>query len=121
MKQRGFSTTLIAGAVALLVIGGLLVVQTKRLETAKVELSDCKTKYKQALASIQHQNEAVEALARAGAQATARSEVALKAANASLRASQSERDRLKGLAKKPATGLCPAGQAVSEVRQGLAK
>ena len=36
-NQRGFSTTLIAGAVALLVIGGLLVVQTKRVETCKTE------------------------------------------------------------------------------------
>jgi len=35
--QHGFSSALIAGAVALAVIGGLLVVQTKRLETCKTE------------------------------------------------------------------------------------
>ena len=115
-KQRGFSTLLGAG-IAFAVIAGLLVIQTKRLETAKVELSTCKDHYNQALASIQKQNESVEVGVKAGAQAKAASEAALKAANASLKASQAEKDRLA--LHKAKSGACE--DAVKVIRQGLSR
>jgi len=119
MKQYGLSSTLIAGAVALLVIGGLLVVQTKRLETAKSDLVVCATHYKEALEAIQKQNEAVSAFKDASEQAKKRAQEAQERAKAAGQGLVKERERLALLAKKPATGPCPAGEAVKRVREGL--
>ena len=125
MTQRGFllaGPALYAAVAAGVVIVGLSValkVQSARLDTAKAELALCTSQYNQALASIQRQNEAVKAQVKARTQAKAKSEAALKAATQALKASQSERDRLKGLATKPATGPCQAGEAVQEIRKGL--
>ena len=93
IAQRGLiaSLPLYGLIVAVAVAGGLgiaLKIQSGRLETAKAELELCKSQYNQALASIQRQNEAVEALAKASAQAKARSERALKAATQALRVSR---------------------------------
>ena len=124
MKQCGFLSGIalygLIGAVA--VAGGLgiaLKIQSSRLDTAKAELALCAMQYKQALESIQKQNEGVKALKEASEQARDRARIAVASVKAAQQGVVKERERLALLAKKPATGPCPAGAAVTEIKKGL--
>lgn len=119
--MKGFvSPLLIAGiAAGLLAVG--IAIQTKRLESAKAELALCADRYKQALASIQKQNEAVETWQKSLKEAKERAQAASQRAGKASAASKVERERLVALlANQPKPdGLCPAGTAVKELRSGL--
>lgn len=124
-RQRGFGLIayLIIGAVAL-GIGTTVVLTYKsaitRAEKAEAELVACADKYEQALASIAKQNAAIGEWEKAAAEASAKAKAARKEADKAHVATQSERERLKrAQAEFKATGTCPAGQAVQEIRKGL--
>ena len=122
--QRGFllAGPVLYGAIAAgaLVVGlsVALKVQSSRLDAAKAELSLCTSLYNQALASIQHQNQAVRELERASKAAQERAQEAQERARAENKGLVRERERLAAL-KPPPAGPCPSGQAVQRIREGL--
>lgn len=123
MNQRGFVIYALLGALALAGAAGAWAwVQGKRLEAAKASLEACQSRYAEALEAIRRQNEAVEAFKKSSQEAQDRATAALAAARQAQAGSLKERERLKALlGQKPPAGPCPAGSAVSEIRQGLTR
>jgi len=86
----------------------------------KAALADCETREKALLALIAKQNAAIQELETKAKQAQARATAALARADKAATATLVERERLEALILAGnAPGECPAGQAVSQVRQGL--
>ena len=75
--------------------------------------------------SLQAQNDAIALLAKESQDRKAAAEKALKTAREGTQKARTEAERLRALAQAPRpTGepsACPAGDAVAEIRKGLAK
>jgi len=126
MRQRGFAISLILwGLAALAIVTAVGAVVWKynsaieRAVKAEAQLAECSQKYDQALASIAKQNSAIADWQKAARDSSERAAKALQKARAAQGASQSERERLKRLQAEFKPGVCPAGQAVQDVRRGL--
>jgi hypothetical protein len=126
MKQRGFllaGPALLYGAIgAGVLILGLAValkVQSAHLDAAQAHLEACEIRYKDVLGKIEHQNEAVKGLEKAGQDARRLATEAQASATAANKGLAQERDRLAKAAQTPPVGPCPAGEGVREIRKGL--
>lgn len=123
MKQRG--SILVYGIIALFVAaaGTTFVLTYKsaisRAEKAETQLAECSQKYDAALLSIAKQNAAIADWQKAARDSSERAAKALQKARTAQVASQSERERLKRLQAEFKPGVCPAGEAVRSVREGL--
>jgi hypothetical protein len=121
-NQRG--SIMAYGALAAVIVIGLLLaalwIQSQRLDSAKASLAICAERYNTALEQIGKQNASIESLATERDAAQGRAKAALAAAAKVSARLKPERERLAALAQTfKATGACPAGEAVSEVRKGL--
>ena len=119
--MKGFFSPILIGAIAAgVVIAGLglaLKVQSARLDSTKADLEACSTRYQSALDSISKQNAAIDSLLAKAEKKRKDSEQALAVARKGQGKAQAEIARLKSL--KPSGTSCPAGDAVSKVREGL--
>ena len=105
------------GVALLIATAGYAKIQGERLETAQAERDALKAQVSSCLASVERQNQAVKSLQDASREAGERAQKLLDEVRRAGRASKGEIERLKGV--KPAGTSCPAGEAVSKVRQGL--
>jgi hypothetical protein len=107
----------IAVGVATLGLAGFGWLQTERLGAAQAERDAIRSQYQICLASVERQNQAVKDLENRGKEAQERGAKALEEARRAGMKARNELGRLKGL--KPTSTVCPAGDAVQQVRKGL--
>lgn len=111
-------------AIALLAVA--VGIQSSRLDSCKTGRAADQVAAQQREAAlgvqIKVQNDAVAALKAEGDAKVAKASEGLRREATKAQAARSEAERLRTLAKAPvAATACPAGQAVEEVRKGLAK
>lgn len=92
---------------------------TREAETG-AKLKICSESYDATLRQIDKQNASIKALAKQRNAASAKAREALAQVQEEIKRSKPEWDRLAALEQTfQATGTCPAGEAVGEVRKGL--
>jgi len=126
-SQRGVAVVAILYIVAALAFvgAGYGVVHSynsalKEVETTKAALAKCVSDFDILKEHVDKQNKALNDLKQERDAANKRADKAMTLANQEIKRNEPERKRLEVLERTfKATGPCPAGEAVREVRKGL--
>ncbi len=126
-SSRGFIALPLAGYVALgmgaiiLALGLALKIQSARLDAATQQVVTLKQQVAQWQAAAKTCSDATEAAEKEAKKRNKAAQDALARARTDNQASQQEVARLKALIGSKTATACPAGEAVSRIREGLGK